>query len=382
MKTNSYNRIPTFMILPSMACQASCTYCFGPHEGAIMDKEKAKQTICFIRHIADQCEGDQISIVFHGGEPLLAPLSVWKTLFSQIKYLLRDYKVQMSLQSNLWAMDDELLALFVENEVAIGSSIDGPEDICDISRGEGYFAKTFPNVQKCSSKLQSVSAIATISKQTLSRVEEICAFFRDGRMPLVLHGAVPSYQSKENIYALTPKEYSEMIQNLLPWYVENRKKMRITTLDNYIELCANGSTQVCTFNQCLGMFLAIDPKGDITSCQRLAGKEEFCLGNIDGFASLEQLYGSEAARRQLEREREVAEVCASCAHANICKGGCYYNAITAGDGVKDYLCEAYQDIFSFITERLFEEMQSEENLELLQQVPSESDEHLLLREGR
>jgi uncharacterized protein len=36
---------PAFMIVPSLACQASCKYCFGPHRGAVMDERTATETV-------------------------------------------------------------------------------------------------------------------------------------------------------------------------------------------------------------------------------------------------------------------------------------------------------------------------------------------------
>jgi uncharacterized protein len=45
---------PTFMIVPSLACQASCKYCFGPHRGAVMDERTASETVRFIRSIAEE----------------------------------------------------------------------------------------------------------------------------------------------------------------------------------------------------------------------------------------------------------------------------------------------------------------------------------------
>ncbi|MCL2826197.1 MAG: SPASM domain-containing protein, partial [Eggerthellaceae bacterium] len=369
------------MVIPSLACQASCTYCFGPHRGAVMDERTAVETVAFIRDIATETAAQEISIVFHGGEPLLAPIAVWRVLLEGIKSQLEGYSVKLSVQSNLWNLNDEFLGLFRENGVAIGTSMDGTKELCDINRGDGYFDKTNSSLQKAAAAGFPVSAIATITKQTLPYAQEIAKYFRDNSMPLVLHGALAGMDDEASPFALSAGEYAAMVKGLYPWYVQNRKYTQIDTLDHFVRGIATGSPGVCTLRDCFGMFLSISPTGDIASCQRLSGREGFSMGNVFDRPTLAQLYESPAARRQLEREAQCAKRCSSCEFCLICKGGCYYNAVASGDGIIDPWCEAYRDIYAFVQDRVMAEMQSPENIEALSARPAEPDEHPLLRKG-
>lgn len=372
---------PSFFIIPSFACQASCKYCFGPHRGAVMNEQTAKETIRFIRSITQETGAKDISITFHGGEPLLAPFPVWQILLGEIKKLRNDYRIHTGLQSNLWNLADDLLALFVENNVSIGTSLDGPKEFCDITRGEGYFDKTWASVQKANAAGCSVGAIATIAKPTLPYTQEIAKFFRNNGISLMLHGALNAMKEPENGFALTTTEYATMIKELYPWYIRNRTHLKIDTLDHFVQGIVTGNPKVCTFRDCLGMFLSISPTGDITSCQRFAGREEFCLGHIFDHPTLSELMQSSAAQAQRNREKQVAEQCTGCEHLPVCKGGCYYNAIASGNNVIDSWCQAYKDIFTFVQERVMEEMQSPENIEAITARPPQPDEHPLLRKG-
>ncbi|MDL2316896.1 SPASM domain-containing protein [Desulfovibrio sp. OttesenSCG-928-A18] len=374
-------RVPSFFIIPSLACQASCKYCFGPHRGAIMDERTARESIRFIRGITEETGDKDISITFHGGEPLLAPLPVWRALFDEVQALRADCQLGLSLQSNLWNLTDEFLELFAENHVSIGTSLDGPQEFCDLTRGEGYFAKTWASVRKANAAGCSVGAIATIAKATLPHTREIGSFFRNNGMSLMLHGALGSMHDPENDLALTASDYADMIKDWYSWYIPNRTSIKIDTLDHFARGMVIGKADVCTMRDCLGMFLAISPTGEITSCQRLAGKKEFSLGNIFDSPPLALLYDSPAARRQLEREQQVARRCADCEFYPVCKGGCYYNALASGDGVLDPLCEAYKDIYTFVRDKVLQEMQSPENIQAVTAHPAEPHEHPLLRKG-
>ncbi len=262
---------PSFFIIPSLACQAACKYCFGPHSGAIMDEDTARSSIAFIRSIAEETGTDELSITFHGGEPLLAPLPVWHELLGGIPGLRAEYLVHITLQSNLWNLTDELLALFAEHRVAIGTSLDGPREICDSTRGEGYFDKTWAAACKAKAAGCFTGAIATIAKPTLPLIKEIATFFRNHDLSLMLHGALDALQGQGHDLALTATDYAAMIKNLYAWYLPNRNTIKIDTLDHFARGIVSGKPGVCSFQDCSRMFLAIAPSGEITSCQRLAG---------------------------------------------------------------------------------------------------------------
>jgi uncharacterized protein len=346
-----------------------------------MDEHTAKETVMFIRSIAEETAAKELSIVFHGGEPLLAPFPVWRTMLDEIDRQLAGYDVRMNMQSNLWNLDEDFLTLFRDHKVSFGTSLDGPKDVCDLTRGEGYYDRTYAAVKRANAAGSPVSAIATVTSQTLPHTLEIVKYFRNNGMSLVLHGAIAGMDKRDSSFALTAGEYAAMIKDLFPWYVKNRKYTRIDTLDHFVKGIVHGQPGVCTFRDCFGMFLSIAPTGDIVSCQRLAGKKEFSMGNIFDRPTLARLYESPAARAQQEREKRVGERCSGCDVYTVCKGGCYYHALASGDGAIDPLCKAYKEIYAFVQEKLIEEMQTPENMDAIASRPPTSDEHPLFRRG-
>ena len=372
---------PGFMIVPSMACQAGCRYCFGPHAGAVMDERTAEETVRFVHSAARECDLGAISVVFHGGEPLLAPISVWKTLLDGLRRSPDGIPVEFSVQSNLWKLDDEFLRLFEEYNVSIGTSLDGPEPICDENRGAGYYARTMAGIARAEAAGQRVGAIATLTRQSRVRAREILAFFRDRGINPVLHAAVPGMDAGPDAFSLTADDYAETVIGLYPWYVRNRKYFSVPTLDHYCSAVVRGDPCVCTMQDCLGMFLVISPTGDITSCQRLSGRPEFTLGSVFDRPSVDALRESPAWKRLERRQREVDVRCAGCEWLAICRGGCWYNALSAGDGVVDPLCIAYRRIYAFLRGRITEEIGAEENAAAIRRRPPRKDENPLARSG-
>ena len=413
---------PTFMIVPSQSCQAGCKYCFGPHQGPQMDVRTAEETVGFIHRIAQELDMPGISVIFHGGEPLLAPYEVWEILLEGLSNPACGIPVSFHIQSNLWRLDDRFLELFRKYRVSIGTSIDGPEELCDLNRGEGYFKRTMSSIEKAKAAGQKTGAIVTLTKQTLPYAEEILRFFRDQRINPVLHAAVKELKKEkaagaggeteeetrerireetgertkektreetreetrertEDPFSLTAEEYADTVISLFPWYVRNRKYFSVPTLDHYCGAVVKGAAGVCTMQDCLGMFLAISPTGDITTCQRMTGREEFRIGNIFDRPKMADLMESPAWKCLEKRQHQVDARCDSCRWINVCRGGCYYNALAAGDGVIDPLCGATKRIYDFLQDRVIGEIGSEENIAAMNRRPARKDENPLLRDG-
>ena len=148
------------MLLPTLACPASCSYCFGPHEGGgVMGRETLAAVVEWQRARAAEEAVDggpsdgreavggagardgELDITFHGGEPLLAGAAWYRTALPLLREGLAPRRVRFTVQSNLWLLDDGLCELFAESDVALGTSLDGPEPITDAQRGAGYFAR-------------------------------------------------------------------------------------------------------------------------------------------------------------------------------------------------------------------------------------------------
>lgn len=372
---------PNFMIVPSMACQASCRYCFGPHEGKMMTPETAEQTVAFISAAVHQLNLKEVSVTFHGGEPLLAPLEVWETLLEGLHKTLQSRTLRFSLQSNLWRYNDSFEILFKKYGVVLGTSIDGPKDICDRTRGAGYFDQTMASMMKARAGGHRLGAIATVTRDTAGDIIRIAEFFRDHKLGMVLHAATKPMGNGDSSFALSAGEYASLIKTLFPWYIANRKDLSIATLDHFCRAVANGDPKVCTFKDCLGMFVVIGPDGELYHCQRFCGKSEYSLGNIRDMPDTTKIFNSSNAKKIAARQEAVAVRCGECSYYRFCKGGCYYNAVSSGDGVIDPFCTAYKEIFAFVTDRLVEEMSSAENIEAVAARPPRDNEHMLLRKG-
>ena len=394
------------MLVPSLACPASCAYCFGPHAGgkamgrgtldAVVEWQRAMGAVPDGGGIDDACGGERgngnsrpnggaIEITFHGGEPLV-PGADW---YREALPLLRDgmgpREVRFAAQSNLWLLTDELCELFRDHGVSLGTSLDGPEEINDAQRGAGYFAKTMAGIARARAHGLDVGAICTFTAQSVAHAPEIFDFFVREGLNFSVHAALPSLRYPEaDRWSITPEAHGELLVDLLDRYLANLTRVRISTLDSMARSVSAGRGGICTFGECLGGYLTVGPDGEIYPCQRFAGMPEFAVGGVAGRPSLDELRASRVWREFRAREEGVAEACGDCSYFDFCKGGCPYNALVSSGGAlaptaRDPHCSSYRRIFDAVTDRAMAEMFSAENLDAVVDCPD--PERGLMRRG-
>jgi len=374
---------PHFMLIPSMACPATCSYCFGPHRGPIMSVETMGATLDFMGRTVGETGQRQVRVTFHGGEPLMAGHALWRQALDGLTARFGQQQCRVALQSNLWLLDDEFCRLFCEHKVDVGTSLDGPEEITDDQRGRGYFGRTMSGVRRAQAHGIKVGCIATFTPTSMERWREVFDFFLRERLGFSIHAAVPPLDHRGSPFALKPVQYATLLRQMLDYYVEHRHDLSVSSLDQMCRCVGCGDGKVCTFRDCLGMFVAIDPNGDLYPCQRFCGQPQYRFGTLWERPSLANILASPIAQRMAARQQQVHQACDGCAHVDYCRGGCPYNAWAGdnGDRIRDPYCEAYREVLDYIQQRVVQEMASEENINAIADRAWDRAGHPLLRKG-
>ncbi len=355
---------PHYMLMPSLSCPASCAYCFGPHIGPAMDEAMALRAASFIARSVATLGQKKVSVTLHGGEPLAAGFGPVAALLRALRAALGFHGVVISAQSNLWLLDDAFCDLFSECDVSLGTSLDGPEDLTDAQRGRGYFKRTLAGIELARRHGLPVSCIATFTRDSLARCEEVFDFLAGKGLSFSVHQAAPTLQGPSGL-ELNPEGYAELLGRLVTWQERNIDSCRVLSLEHYARSAILGATELCTLRDCLGLFLVIGPDGKLYPCQRFCGDDAYSIGSIEGACDPAAWLASPGGRLLIERERAVAlgeaeGGCGDCAHFAQCKGGCAYNAFAARTS-RDPYCPAYRSAFSRLAELASRDIESAEN---------------------
>lgn len=175
--------VDLLIIQPSSFCNINCDYCYLPERDSHnrMSISVFKQAI--ERLLADGLIGEQLSIVWHAGEPLALPISFYEEAFAVLSSLIPDEKIAHSIQTNGISINSEWCAFIKANRIRLGLSIDGPAFIHDAHRktrnGKGTHAQVMKSVELLRKHGIDFHVIAVVTEQSLDFADELMQFFLD-----------------------------------------------------------------------------------------------------------------------------------------------------------------------------------------------------------
>ncbi|MDO9324265.1 MAG: TIGR04083 family peptide-modifying radical SAM enzyme [Methanoregula sp.] len=353
------------MLIPTLGCPARCSYCWSSEPGSPkMSIDTIKETVAWLKDF----KKDQVTITFHGGEPLLGGVDFYRQALPLLSEGLSLLRPTFAMQSNLWLLTPELADILAKYRVPIGTSIDGPQALNDSQRGEGYYKKTMKGYELAKAHGLEVRFICTFTGESVKKREEIFEFFLTNSFVMKLHPALPSLRSENpKQWALEPVVYGELLVFLLDKYLENFGKIEIMNINDLCRCVSTRRGSVCTFADCMGSTFAIGPDGCIYPCYRFVGMEEWVMGHVRDHPSQETLANSLAGKRMQEYREFVDTACGACAHIRYCRGGCPYNAIVPTGGEIQYVdphCVAYRHVFDEMNDRVNKEMFGDDDMDM------------------
>jgi uncharacterized protein len=345
------------MLIPTLGCPSNCEYCWSSEEGSpLMTIDRIREVVEWLENFREE----PVTFTFHGGEPLLAGYDFFNQALPMLSKRLSHLKPAFALQSNLWNMTPEMAKLFAEYNIPVGSSLDGPEELNDHQRGDGYYQKTMKGYQTARENDVQVSFICTFTSHSIEHKEDIFNYFLENGLDLKLHPALPSLRDENpEKWALTPEEYGDLLIYLLDEYLDHIDEISVKNIDHICKSIFTRRGAVCTFVDCMDDTYAVGPDGSIYPCYRFVGMPEWVMGNVIDHPSQEELENSKPWKFLQKYKEYVDENCKKCTYLKFCRGGCPYNALAQSDGEIDGVdphCTAYKTIFKEITRRLTKEM--------------------------
>lgn len=150
----------------SQVCNLNCSYCYVYNRGDQSWKSRPKYiSIEIVDILADRimehCHNNALNhftIEFHGGEPLTIGIEKFSDIVKLLKSKCSSIDLRMVIQTNGLLLNEEWVDFFIENNIGIGISLDGPPHINDINRvdhkGKGSTESLLNVIQSLKSNLR------------------------------------------------------------------------------------------------------------------------------------------------------------------------------------------------------------------------------------
>lgn len=171
------SRASLVVLQPTTLCNLDCSYCYLPFRKKRIEMPvEVAQAVA--TSLAEQPSGHVTEVCWHGGEPLAIGPEKLAALMAPFEGLRRAGRMRHSLQTNATLINDAWCDMFLEHDVAVGVSIDGPADL-NAERvdwaGRPTFDRIVTGIGKLRKRQLRFSLIAVVGSGT-GRADELLDF--------------------------------------------------------------------------------------------------------------------------------------------------------------------------------------------------------------
>lgn len=327
-------------------CNLNCSYCYMfnladrtysrvPRRCSIATATTAVRQLAEHAHSAGR---HSISVVLHGGEPLLWPFDHFQALFKAIAQVrTQGISVNVSLQTNGLAAPEAVVDLLDECDATLGFSLDGPKEINDRFRvthtGKGSYDRVVQSMARILDRGFPMKRVGVLSVMNPSMTPHEY-FDWAAELPVqnvsLLWPIEYSWESppwkpgKESDYAAAPRFGIWMSEAFSEWWECRLEETRVRQfLDTICRLMGGSQHSDSIGNDFVDMFV-VNTDGGIEYPDYLRAHQDG--GSRTPYNvhthKLDEIRTADPMFRSLLRLRESIPVeCHGCPNEDVCGGG-------------------------------------------------------------
>ena len=369
---------PLYVMLKPVgsACNLACQYCYYLEKELLYPNNKrswmSEETLeTFIQQYFLAQTQPYVSFTWHGGEPLLRPISFYKKALKLQQKYGKGFYIENCLQTNGTLLTDEWCRFFKENNFLIGLSIDGPAIVHDAYRqtlsGKGSFQKVLNGIRLLNKHGVEWNAMAVVNAQNVKDAATFYNFFKSINCHfiqftpiverLVPHAdgrclaSVNEQTQTMSPLSVTPEEWGAFLCDLFDlWIKEDVGTYYIQMFDATLANWVGQTPGLCTLSKSCGHASVMEHNGDVFACDHFVFPE-YKRGNIHTQTITEMMYSPEQLQFGKNKWQSLPRQCKECSFLFACYGECPKNrfAIDAyGNKGLNYLCKGYKRFFAHV----------------------------------
>jgi len=331
--------IDTVLVKTASRCNLDCTYCYvynlGDDNWKYQPRRMADEILAaVISRLGDlsHAQSRPLSVVLHGGEPLLLGLKAMRRLVEGLKATLRS-DAGLHIQTNGILLSDDFIELFACYDVGISISLDGPAEVHDRNRLDHQGNGSYDRVTRAIARLvahpagdrlfSGILAVVDPTSDPVNVYESLKAtgtpafdfLYRDGNWELLPPGKTRPHST----------EYGNWMVAILDHYLADPSPPRIRVLDDLMRLILGGRGQ----KEGIGLsdygILVVDTDGRIMRNDTLkvaySGADHFDAERSIIDCDLLELASTPALLGYFGLQVPTSPICHNCSEQRICGGG-------------------------------------------------------------
>lgn len=331
-------------------CNIACKYCYVHDKPFLAKEEMSDELFDFImrRWLSETKHGDlnaknnnfanELSLVFHGGEPLLIGKQKFARFAKKAKQYAEIYnkKLEIALQTNSTLIDDDWIAIFKMFNVSPGISFDGIYQTEDLRSSTSY--KTMSKIIEMRNKGVKTGPLMVLHKNNYKNIIlELRNLMSSGITSIKINRGVDVRPEQHDDYELNADElleYTEAVMNFMfnnNFVEDNLMGQMILYYNHSNKQNGNSTNRTTKFDHCYSRFcggmknlMEIEPDGTFQFCGRASKRTDETVGgtvfdkDILEFSMIDQQWNFLKGRLETIKNNR----CNECPSQIICDGGC------------------------------------------------------------
>lgn len=174
--------ITIVVVQPTPFCNINCRYCYLPRRTDKTVMQQSTVRALFEQVFASGWASEELTIIWHAGEPLVVPPAFYESAFQAIAALCPgSVHVRHSMQTNGMMLSTEWCDLFKRWRVGVGVSIDGPRRFNDAHRltrtGGSTFDQALAGIRLLRREGVPFHVISVLSQNSMDAPQELLDFY-------------------------------------------------------------------------------------------------------------------------------------------------------------------------------------------------------------
>jgi uncharacterized protein len=183
-------KIKLLILQATSFCNIDCSYCYLADRS--LKSRMSPDTLEALTSalLRDDLLGDEVTINWHAGEPLVVGVEFYRRAAEQLRRLdAAGTRVIHSVQTNATLIDDDWCAFFRDYNIRIGVSLDGPRWLHDLHRvdrrGRGTYERAIAGVAHLRAARLPFSVITVLTNDSVDRPDELYDFYLENDIRVV-----------------------------------------------------------------------------------------------------------------------------------------------------------------------------------------------------
>ena len=319
----------------TLKCNLACQYCYGRDnhaQGSEMSNDEISRGIQFACKYASIVGAKSLTICWHGGEPFLLAkklpgiIEYANDLFSK-----NGIKVIHGTQTNATLLKPDTYELIKKYfDGFVGVSIDLFSKYRTFPSGKDSTQIAINNIDNALAFGIRCGAINLITKDNLSRIDDIYDFYKKRKMNVRLSRVFPINQSDtlSSPMYVSDEEYAGAMIRFFDRWANDPNPANNTDIVKLIADLLLGAPSLCLREaDCHKRYMAFSPGGDIFPCAEFDVSESI-IGNF--LTQTPEDFIKSNAREKIAAMAPIPEKCHQCRFMPTCNGGCFRERFMLG----------------------------------------------------